>query len=114
MKMYRMFHEIATSHKSSVGFKGGGDINPHITPYTTVVAMEERWDEDLSYLEDRQSMLQALRPGTRFKPHFNYHPELVPEHVRKTRECGGTPEIGVVLPENVTTDQMRAIRESLA
>lgn len=113
-QIYRMFHRIARQHKPAFAIYGGASENPHLAPYSFARGLEERFDADLSYLAARLPMLQALRPGVRIKNHLCYQQEHAAESVRITKGFGGIPEIGLVLPETITAENMAAVKEALA
>jgi hypothetical protein len=81
-----------------------------------VTDVSENFADDLGYMLRALPSLRAWLPGWWIKPHTIYQPERVAEHIRLTRAVipDGIPEFGIILPENMTAEQMGDIRDALA
>ena len=58
-------------------------------------------------------MVQALVPGSRNSPHFNYNPDTIPAHIRTVKSLGGIPQVGKLIAPGMTPQVISEIRELL-
>ena len=113
-KMQKMMNDIAGRHKHACVISQG-PVNPHFNNLAFHAGTGELFEDDQEFLVRSKPSLRTLLPGWWIKSHTTYFPETAGQHVRVTRALGknSIPEIGTVLPENVTDEQMQAIKEAL-
>ena len=112
VRMQRLFCSIAARYKTAFAISSQ-PRNPQMANLSFTTGIPENFSDDLSILNESVEALQAWMPGWWIKAHCIYQPDGVVEHVRQTRALDGVPEIGLVLPEHMSDEQMATVKAAL-
>ena len=110
--LFRMIDETITRYKEGPGILGEA-YNPFLNPYCIAFQLEERFDRQLGYIDDRPAMAEALIPGAWLSPHFTYHADLISEYLRRSRQIESIPQIGMILDKQTSPEIINEMRHRL-
>jgi hypothetical protein len=94
-RLMALLHGHAAAHTASPGILSG-PYSPHLLPYLTTLFLEERFDTQFASLYRMRPLAEAMAPGVRLTPHFNYNPATAREYLALCRALDAVPQIGVV------------------
>ncbi len=87
--------------------------SPNLMRFAALGQLEERHDSDFTFMAEKRLLIKALMPGMRFATHFNFNIAAVPDHIRAARANGFVPQIGLLLAECVSPQDVDRIRVAL-
>ena len=111
--LFKMVNDTIMKYKDSPGILGEA-YNPFLSQYCPAFQFEERFDRNLSYIERRPAMAEAMIPGAWLAPHFTYHSDLIITYLEKVRSINAIPQLGKILAPDISPALIRRIKKILA